>query len=406
VASQAAPAGITPGSSRNEGRAAREPLSPEGEAALQEGAALLQQGRVPQAAEAFARAVRTDPQSGLAHDYRGIASLQQGQFEEALREFRQAARLQPDSAVPWARIADVHLARGDIKHAVQALERAVRIEPDRAQLHFNLGALYPRYLQLAKGIASFRRCVELEPQNHPARAALAELLTDTKQLDEAEAEIERAIALQPNDGAYHFTLGRVLLQRRAAPENSRRALAAFDQAIALGVDRPALVHYHRGLCLQRLERWEESVDALQKSVALEPDGRSAYHALASSLARLRRLPEARAARARFQELQEPANRQRRRAFYEEEVARNRDDPDAYFQLGVFLEGEGDSPGALRALQQAAELAEKRDTPAERRLRIHRRLEALYRRNGLRREADAERAALRRLERGAAGTGRR
>jgi hypothetical protein len=144
------------------------------------------------------------------------------------------------------------------------------------------------------------------------------------------------------------------------------------------------------------------VTVLQRAVALAPEAWSAHHALATSLLKLRRSAEARTVLARFRELRERENARLQRSFFEQEVDRNRDEPDAFCQLGRFLESRGDVLGAARALRLAAELPGERTMPLGARLRLHRCLEGFYRRHGLRPEAEAERKAIGRLERTRAG----
>ena len=62
--------------------------------------------RLPPHAPVDERAVRTDPNSGLAHDYLGVAYFKQGQHAAALHQFQEEARLDPDPSTAWARIAD------------------------------------------------------------------------------------------------------------------------------------------------------------------------------------------------------------------------------------------------------------------------------------------------------------
>jgi tetratricopeptide (TPR) repeat protein len=364
--------------------------------------ASLNRGRLPEAQHAFEQAVKSDPRSALARDYLGIALLQQRQYGAALREFREEVRLQPDSAPAWARVADVYEAQRDLQRAITALEQAIKLDPELAQLHFNVGVLYAQYLQLARAVAALRRCVDLEPANHYARFVLARLLLQTAQLDAAQRELEQAIAQQPGAGDYHLSLGRLLLRRRATAETSTRALAELDRALVLGVPQPEEVHYYRGLCLQRQGKWRESAEALETATRLEPALSGAFHALSTSYLRLGRAAEARAALARFGQLHEAEEARKLRSFYTEEVDRNRDDPDASYQLGAFLASHGDVVGAVVAFRRAAELGSERKQPPARLRRTHERLEELYRSQGMGREADAERVEIRRLEQRRAG----
>src|SRR5262245_43413991 len=71
----------------------------------------------------------------------------------------------------------------------------------------------------------------------------------------------------------------------------------FSQAIAQAPDEP-LLHYHRGVALMRLSRWQEAYTAFERALRLRPaaDVAAAAKAGMSSVAPLIKAPAAKTAR--------------------------------------------------------------------------------------------------------------
>jgi len=345
------------------------PESNEDEAALQRGTAAFQAGRDAEAVNEFMRVVRTNPRMPIARAYLGLVYVRQKKFAEAMKQFEEEARLLPNPAFALAHIADVHYAKGDLPSAINALEKATRLKPDVAQLHFNLGMLYPQSLELGKGLEALNRCLELEPENHYAQYLRGNLLYKLARLDEAQAGLEESIRLSPRTGLYHFGLGQVHLRRKGSAENTDRALSEFQRALDLGAPEPAAVHYHLGLCYQRMQDWESSRRELKTSTDMAPEAWGAFYALAETLQKLGRAEDARIARARFSVLRQKEDLQMQQRFHEQEVQRNPQSPEARYQLAAFQAKQGDREKALRTAASAADLAKARKAEPSLRDRI-------------------------------------
>jgi tetratricopeptide (TPR) repeat protein len=85
-------------------------------------------------------------------------------------------------------------------------------------------------------------------------------------------------------------------------KNFDKALQKLDEAIAEASDRPVL-HYHRGLCLAKTNRFEESLAAFERAVQLDPKAADAHYGKGEVLKRLKRYKEAVAALERALEME-------------------------------------------------------------------------------------------------------
>lgn len=349
----------------------------------------LEKGRIEQAISELKRAVALDPRSVEAHDNLGLAYLKKGNYRAAIEQFQAEARLEKNSALAYSRLGDAYFFQRDLRRAAQALEKAKAIEPDTPQVHFNLGVVYTQLLQIGKAVEELQQCVKLNPQNDVVHYMLGDLLVRTHRLDEAQAPLQKAIELNPKVADYHHSLGLAYMQREATPERTEQAMGCFRRALALSPGH-AGAHTALGLCLQRQEKKEAAEKELKEAVRLDPDQCSAHYALSNLYIQRGMETEAKASLAHFQRCSASGVTQRKRAFFQEEVDRDRGNPNVHYQLGVFYEQNGDDLRAVAAYGRAAELS-------PRQARTHRRLLRLYDKLGKTREAARERNLLLRLQ---------
>jgi Flp pilus assembly protein TadD len=159
----------------------------------------------------------------------GRALMTEGQLEPAGEAFRQAVRRQPTRVEAQAGLADVLLKQERFDEAVLAYREYVRQQPNDPRAHSGLGiALVGRELD-NEAVPEFARAVELEPNNAGNHYNLGNALATTGRLDEAVNEYRRGLKLAPTHVALHNALGLVL----AARGQSNEALAEFRQSLTL-----------------------------------------------------------------------------------------------------------------------------------------------------------------------------
>ena len=122
-------------------------------------------GRLDEAAQAYATAIASSPESAFL--YRELAGVerQKGNADAALEHFRKAASLDPGDAKTYAQIGELLEAGGDFEGAAKAYADSLAIEPNAA--------------------------VEARVEAARARSALAALPAEYRALDQA-AQVTRA----------------------------------------------------------------------------------------------------------------------------------------------------------------------------------------------------------------------
>jgi tetratricopeptide (TPR) repeat protein/2-polyprenyl-3-methyl-5-hydroxy-6-metoxy-1,4-benzoquinol methylase len=231
---------------------------------INEGNALEEQGRLPEAMALYEAAIGTDPQCARAHLNRGNIFLAGAQFDEArsayrlaiacepryaaahfnlgnlncragelelaLRNFQESVGVRPDFADAFVAMANVFDSLGRTAEAVESYQRALAINPRYAEVHFNLGLLAMTQGRHVDATKSLRRAVEIKPDYAQAHRALGVELSKLEDLDAAEASHRRALAIEPESGETLLELATVLLARGKASEALPLLMPALERA--------------------------------------------------------------------------------------------------------------------------------------------------------------------------------
>src|SRR5258708_32226140 len=109
---------------------------------------------------------------------------------------------------------------------------------------------------------------------------------------------------------------------------------------------------------QRKGELEGARSCMETSVKMAPNAWGGYYTLAEVLEKLGRLDEARRAREGFARLRAEEDVRMKSAFYNQEIERNPESPDAHYQLAAYLMSQRDRKGASTELGCAISLAKK------------------------------------------------
>jgi serine/threonine-protein kinase len=363
------------------------------------GIALMNGGRLDEAATAARRAVALAPRMVMALNHLGLILYVQRKYGEAVAAYRQAIALDPRVALVYTNLGNALKSQGHLEEAVASHRKAIALNPKLALAHCYLGialgdrgqrnaaeaafrkalALNPKlalthYYRgrnlLAQGhsdaaLAAYRKAIVLDPRLTQVHFSLARALHDLRRWDEAEAAYRQTIALDPRDARAHNSLGVTLYlqgQRDAALAMYRTAIAldprmalahnnlgralydrgerkagiaAYRQAIALD-PKLALAHTNLGSALHDDGQLDEALASHRRAIALDPKLAMARNNLGNALCDLCRPEEAEAA-------------------FREAIAIDRRDADAHAYLGNALWDQGRLDEAVAAYRTALSL---------------------------------------------------
>ena len=187
----------------------------------------------------------------------GVGAIRARNYDQAIAQLEKAAQLGPEQPAVFANLGEAYLKAGRSKRGSDAR------------------ALYE------KAIEAHEKTVSLSPDDHTHRVRLGMALAYAGEFQRAEEELRRCAALDPaNGGKYLYNLGALLINDGRREE----AIKAFRKAAELDPSYP-MAWYQLGVALSAEAKVDEktgksipapgTVEAFQKYLELEPDGRFA-----------------------------------------------------------------------------------------------------------------------------------
>lgn len=132
---------------------------------LQEGAKLVEDGKLDEAVARLSTVTAHAPNSGAAHVLLGEAYYQKKQYEQAIPEFQKAVEASPGYAAAHSDLGMAYLFTHQDPQAIQEYRAALRLDPRDGNAHNNLGALLERNNDLKGAFKEFSAAVAIDPSN-------------------------------------------------------------------------------------------------------------------------------------------------------------------------------------------------------------------------------------------------
>src|ERR1022692_2712884 len=149
--------------------------------------------------------VRVNP--AIAAIDEGNALEEQGRIAEAMARYDAAVRADPHCARAHLNRGNILLARGEIDEARSAYELAIACDPRYAGAHFNLGNLNVGAGESERALLNYQAAIDLSPDFADAFVAMANALDNLGRTAEAAEKYESALAINPGYAEVHFNLG-------------------------------------------------------------------------------------------------------------------------------------------------------------------------------------------------------
>lgn len=185
---------------------------------------------------------------GWLQDLRASATLQrinqavalrdEGRVEEAREGLLEALKSDPDSAVAHANLSVLEEERGHYEEALAHARAAVETEPAGAVYHYNLGNLLARLGRDEEALESLAEAIRLKPDYAEARNEIGNLYLDLDRPADARRELEAGLRADPGLASLHKNLARVSLAEGRIDEaihGLESALARYDSEDRQGI---------------------------------------------------------------------------------------------------------------------------------------------------------------------------
>ncbi len=238
------------------------------------------------------QAAALDDSLAVAHGVLGQTYLAKEQYEQALTEAQRCITLDPNTALCYSALGAVLAIQGSPSEAIAAIEKAMRLDPRNSVNYLWVeGWAYTFLGRWDKAIAALNVYLGAVPDSPWPHAWLASDYYSLGDMDAARAEAataERLVALAPSADGYAAVAYAFNFQGKPA-----EGLAAAEKGIRLYPNKRGIL-FQLVFAYTALGRWEESVRALKRYLALYPGDNSAHACLARNHGALGDLDAARA----------------------------------------------------------------------------------------------------------------
>ncbi len=272
------------------------------------------------------QALALDSHDEFSRYYLARLEVEGARYESAIEHFKQLADSGRRDDTSWAQL-DLSLAylySGKYRDSIKIAK--VLCEQPKSSAHLNpaysiVGIANARLGQTQESIAALRQAAELAPQQEENWLNLTRQLMDVNRFSEAVMSVREGLKSNPKSYALHLRLGAAYFlagKYTEAEESFRELVAAGDPLptsyiglvqVLLHTGRAAdavteltaaeeklgpqfLLIYFRGLALSRTGRREESLEAFERAVQINPKSSEAHFGAGKTSLALGHLPEA------------------------------------------------------------------------------------------------------------------
>jgi len=212
-----------------------------------------------------AAAAPTTPTTAAEHLRKGNALLEQGRLAEAAQQYRECIRADALHAGAHVNLAFTLIESGQPGEALAPLRRAVALAPASHDAHYLLGMALQAQLALAPAIEHLEKAIALKPDLLVAYRDLGKALHVIGQHDRAKAILRAGIEVDPRSADLHYFVGNIELHQMMLDE----ALASYRRALAIQPDYAA-VHSNMAQALLDLCDFEGATAAARRALAIDP----------------------------------------------------------------------------------------------------------------------------------------
>jgi tetratricopeptide (TPR) repeat protein len=191
-----------------------------------------------------------------------LALIDAGRLAEAEPIVRDLLALYPGNHLAHFAVGALHVQREEFDQAIACFKECVRIFPIFMEAHHNLAVAYQRKLDIPNMVRASREVVRVGNPDSPSVLEAGAFLRRFEQQTRTHDGIGTDDYLKAGD---LFDKGLAYMEKG----DSAKALDYFDRSAAVNPHN-APVQGNRGICLARLGRRGESLDAFDKALEVDP----------------------------------------------------------------------------------------------------------------------------------------
>ncbi len=221
----------------------------------------------------------------LAADFAadGMKALDEGKYPEAAELFTKAIAADPNDYASNFNLALSYSLMGKTAEAIPAYKTTLRLKPDLYEAQLNLGILLLGQKQPAEAIPYLQSAADRKPNEYRPRFYLASALLESDDLPRAEENFTASLELNPKSAEAEIGLARALARQNKLDESAPH----FRKAAALDAT-------YKDALLELAQRFEDAKQPAEAIPIYEqfPDNMAAQERMGELLIEAKRYPEA------------------------------------------------------------------------------------------------------------------
>src|SRR5882672_3614394 len=226
-------------------------------------------GLFDRALQPLNKAIALNPQSPSAHSMLGKTYFALREYEKAAAELKVALEFGSNDFDTSFTLAIAYLQQRQFTEARRVFDWMLQHFGDQPELHVVIGRAFRVAGRLPEAIDEFKKAIALNPRLARVHdnLALAYLMNEgASRLVDAEREFKTELISNPDEFFANYYLGIVYIFQR----KWELAIAFLKNASRVQADNPD-PYFQLGQAYQELQKHDQAIAALKKSIALNPD---------------------------------------------------------------------------------------------------------------------------------------
>jgi tetratricopeptide (TPR) repeat protein len=271
------------------------------------GNALWELGRFEESKKACEKAVELAPEFVGGYNNLGLALASLDKKEEAIETWNKGLEVAPTSPDPMINIGNALCELGRPSESEEYCRKALELSPDNSKALYNLGNAQRDQGKLKEAEESYRKAIAVEPSFVDAYNNLSSILIQLHRHEEALTSARYIIAFKPDHATAYYIQAIALKEMghlEKAEKSARKSLELnpdfveskveladilfmsdkYDEAETLLVDAMEEMEGNRhnlylrlSTVLERLNRIDEALEAVEKAMELSPETPEIYY---------------------------------------------------------------------------------------------------------------------------------
>ncbi|MGD0615942.1 MAG: tetratricopeptide repeat protein, partial [Verrucomicrobiota bacterium] len=189
---------------------------------------LFGKGRLDEAAQAYATALKINPKDPIALDGLGCCWFNKGQMAEATKWFQRSLQVNTNQSNSLFNMGSVLAQQQQYPEAIKYFKDALQIDPENPDIYDSLGNVFLRQKRYADAIRCYEDASRVAPESPSPHNCLGAILYGLGKVDEAIHHYQESVWLAPGDPQTHIVLANILASQGRLQESASHYVKALQ----------------------------------------------------------------------------------------------------------------------------------------------------------------------------------